>query len=387
MMTMNNTQKNNDNINQGVDSTEQNARGNIKDSIENNIKGDAQNNAAPIINPEPALAAAARAEQDKINNDSQSADVLPAIKESKVKEASEFGKVAVIYGGSGNERSVSLDSGAAVLQALQNQGVDATHFDPKHQDITELRDYDRVFNVLHGRGGEDGLLQGVLQWFDIPQTGSGILASALGMDKVRTKQLWQGCGLSTAPFSLLTAETDWQQVVNMLGLPLIIKPVHEGSSIGMTKVNHLDELPAAYATAVQCGDVVMAERWITGREFTIVIIDDESYPVIRLEPADITNFYDFEAKYNRNDTSYYIPCGLSAADEKHLQDLSLAAFRAVDAKGWGRIDAMQDEAGNFWLLEINTVPGMTSHSLVPMAAKARGMDFDSLCWHILAQTL
>ncbi|SLJ85512.1 D-alanine-D-alanine ligase [Psychrobacter sp. DAB_AL43B] len=387
MMTMNNTQKNNDNINQGVDSTEQNARGNIKDNIENNIKGDAQNNAAPIINPEPALAAAARAEQDKINNDSQSADVLPAIKESKVKEASEFGKVAVIYGGSGNERSVSLDSGAAVLQALQNQGVDATHFDPKHQDITELRDYDRVFNVLHGRGGEDGLLQGVLQWFDIPQTGSGILASALGMDKVRTKQLWQGCGLSTAPFSLLTAETDWQQVVNMLGLPLIIKPVHEGSSIGMTKVNHLDELPAAYATAVQCGDVVMAERWITGREFTIVIIDDESYPVIRLEPADITNFYDFEAKYNRNDTSYYIPCGLSAADEKHLQDLSLAAFRAVDAKGWGRIDAMQDEAGNFWLLEINTVPGMTSHSLVPMAAKARGMDFDSLCWHILAQTL
>ena len=387
MMTMNNTQKNNDNINQGVDSTEQNARGNIKDNIENNIKGDAQNNAAPIINPEPALAAAARAEQDKINNDSQSADVLPAIKESKVKEASEFGKVAVIYGGSGNERSVSLDSGAAVLQALQNQGVDASHFDPKHQDITELRDYDRVFNVLHGRGGEDGLLQGVLQWFDIPQTGSGILASALGMDKVRTKQLWQGCGLSTAPFSLLTAETDWQQVVNMLGLPLIIKPVHEGSSIGMTKVNHLDELPAAYATAVQCGDVVMAERWITGREFTIVIIDDESYPVIRLEPADITNFYDFEAKYNRNDTSYYIPCGLSAADEKHLQDLSLAAFRAVDAKGWGRIDAMQDEAGNFWLLEINTVPGMTSHSLVPMAAKARGMDFDSLCWHILAQTL
>ena len=387
MMTMNNTQKNNDNINQGVDSTEQNARGNIKDNIENNIKGDAQNNAAPIINPEPALAAAARAEQDKINNDSQSADVLPAIKESKVKEASEFGKVAVIYGGSGNERSVSLDSGAAVLQALQNQGVDATHFDPKHQDITELRQYDRVFNVLHGRGGEDGLLQGVLQWFNIPQTGSGILASALGMDKVRTKQLWQGCGLSTAPFSLLTADTDWQQVVNMLGLPLIIKPVHEGSSIGMTKVNNLDELPAAYATAVQCGDAVMAERWITGREFTIVIIDDEAYPVIRLEPADITNFYDFEAKYNRNDTSYYIPCGLSAADEKHLQDLSLAAFRAVDAKGWGRIDAMQDEAGNFWLLEINTVPGMTSHSLVPMAAKARGMDFESLCWHILAQTV
>ena len=381
---MNTTQENNDNTNQDDSNTEQDT---IKDNVSNNIKGDAQNNAAPIINPEPALAAAARAEQDKINNDSQSADLLPAIRESKVKDASEFGKVAVVYGGSSNERSVSLDSGAAVLQALQNQGVDATHFDPKDQDITELRQYDRVFNVLHGRGGEDGLLQGVLQWFNIPQTGSGILASALGMDKVRTKQLWQGCGLSTAPFSILTADTDWQQVVNMLGLPLIIKPVHEGSSIGMTKVNHLDELPAAYATAVQCGDVVMAERWITGREFTIVIIDDEAYPVIRLEPADITNFYDFEAKYNRNDTSYYIPCGLSVADEKHLQDLSLSAFRAVEAKGWGRIDAMQDEAGNFWLLEVNTVPGMTSHSLVPMAAKARGMDFERLCWHILAQTV
>ena len=383
-MTMNNTKENN-NIDEDGVNVEQNATDNSNSN--NNIKGNVQNNAAPIINPETALAAAAQAEQDKVANNSQSANTLPDIKESKVKEASEFGRVAVIYGGNSNERSVSLDSGAAVLQALQNQGFDATHFDPKHQDITELRQYDRVFNVLHGRGGEDGLLQGVLQWFDIPQTGSGILASALGMDKVRTKQLWQGCGLSTAPFSLLTADTDWQQVVNMLGLPLIIKPVHEGSSIGMTKVNNLDELPAAYATAVQCGDVVMAERWITGREFTIVIIDDEAYPVIRLEPADITNFYDFEAKYNRNDTSYYIPCGLSAADEKHLQDLSLAAFRAVDAKGWGRIDAMQDEAGNFWLLEINTVPGMTSHSLVPMAAKARGMDFESLCWHILAQTV
>lgn len=340
-----------------------------------------------ITNPESALAAAAQAEKDNVENGQPSQETLLSVAPSKVKDASEFGKVAVVYGGSSNERSVSLDSGAAVLQALRNQGVNATHFDPKHQDITELRDYDRVFNVLHGRGGEDGLLQGVLQWFNIPQTGSGILASALGMDKVRTKQLWQGCGLSTAPFALLTADTDWQQVVNMLGLPLIIKPVHEGSSIGMTKVNHLDELPAAYATAVQCGDAVMAERWITGREFTIVIIDDEAYPVIRLEPADISNFYDFEAKYNRNDTSYYIPCGLSSSDEKHLQALSLAAFRAVDAKGWGRVDAMQDEAGNFWLLEINTVPGMTSHSLVPMAAKARGMDFDTLCWHILAQTL
>ncbi len=349
------------------------------------------NQPANIENPEPALAAAHIEQQDsndkQASNSEQANDAAALSADSVVKDASLFGKVAVVYGGNSNERSVSLDSGAAVLQALQSQGVDAEHFDPKDQDVTELRNYDRVFNVLHGRGGEDGVLQGVLQWLDIPQTGSGVLASALGMDKVRTKQLWQGCGLSTAPFSLLTADTDWQQVVNMLGLPLIIKPVHEGSSIGMTKVNHLDELPAAYATAVQCGDAVMAERWITGREFTIVIIDDEAYPVIRLEPADISNFYDFEAKYNRNDTSYYIPCGLSASDEQHLQALSLSAFRAVDAKGWGRIDAMQDNSGNFWLLEINTVPGMTSHSLVPMAAKARGMDFDKLCWHILSQTL
>lgn len=298
-----------------------------------------------------------------------------------------FGRVAVICGGHSNEREVSLNSGMAVLNALQSRGINAEKFDPMHQNVTELTQFDRVFNILHGRGGEDGTLQGLLQWLNIPQTGSGVLASAIGMDKVRTKQLWQGCGLATAPFALLTADTDWQQIVNTLGLPLIVKPVHEGSSIGMTKVNHLDELPAAYQSAAQCGDAVMAEKWITGREYTIVIIDDEAYPVIRLEPADITNFYDYEAKYNRNDTGYYIPCGLSESDEQHLQSLSLAAFKAVDAKGWGRIDAMQDEAGNFWLLEINTVPGMTDHSLVPMAAKARGLDFESLCWHILAQTL
>jgi len=303
------------------------------------------------------------------------------------KDPSVFGKVAVVYGGNSNERAVSLDSGNAVLKALQSQGVEATHFDPKHQDVTELKNYDRVFNVLHGRGGEDGQLQGLLDWLQIPQTGSGVLASAIGMDKVRTKQLWLGCGLSTAPFTVLTKDTDWQQVVSALGLPLIVKPVHEGSSIGMSKVNTLDELPKAFELASACGDVVMAEKWITGREFTIVIIDDEAYPVIRLQPADVSNFYDYEAKYNRNDTMYHIPCGLSEEEETHLQVLSLAAFKAVNAKGWGRIDAMQDENGNFWLLEINTVPGMTSHSLVPMAAKARGMDFEQLCWHILAQTL
>lgn len=316
------------------------------------------------------------------NSNNDSTQVNAATKDPSV-----FGKVAVVYGGNSNERAVSLDSGSAVLKALQSQGIDATHFDPKDQDVTELKNYDRVFNVLHGRGGEDGQLQGLLDWLQIPQTGSGVLASAIGMDKVRTKQLWQGCGLSTAPFAVLNQDTDWQQVVSALGLPLMVKPVHEGSSIGMSKVNTLDELPKAFELASGCGDVVMAEKWITGREFTIVIIDDEAYPVIRLQPADVSNFYDYEAKYNRNDTMYHIPCGLTEEEETHLQELSLAAFRAVNAKGWGRVDAMQDEEGNFWLLEINTVPGMTSHSLVPMAAKARGMDFEQLCWHILAQTL
>lgn len=306
---------------------------------------------------------------------------------TKVKNPSIFGKVAVVFGGNSNEREVSLDSGNAVLKALKDQGIDATHFDPKDRNILDIKHFDRVFNVLHGRGGEDGQLQGLLDWLGIPQTGSGVLASAIGMDKVRTKQLWQGCGLATAPFSILKEDTDWQQIVNTLGLPLMIKPVHEGSSIGMSKVESLDELPEAYAMAAGCGDDVMAEKWITGREFTIVIIDDEAYPVIRLEPANISNFYDFEAKYNRNDTAYHIPCGLSKSEEAHLQAMSIAAFKAVDASGWGRVDAMQDEKGNFWLLEINTVPGMTSHSLVPMAAKARGIGFDELCWHILAQTL
>lgn len=306
---------------------------------------------------------------------------------NKPKDPSVFGKVAVLCGGKSNEREVSLNSGNAVLNALKANGVDAYHFDPAEMDVMELKNFDRVFNVLHGRGGEDGDIQGVLNWLNIPYTGSGVFASAIGMDKVRTKQLWQGCGLATAPFAVLTQDTDWQQIVNTLGLPLMVKPVHEGSSIGMSKVKHLDDLPKAFKLASSCGDVVMAEKWITGREYTIVIIDGVVYPVIRLEPADVTNFYDYEAKYNRNDTAYHIPCGLSEDDEKHLQQMSLSAFNALDAKGWGRIDAMQDSEGNFWLLEINTVPGMTDHSLVPMAAKARGIDFETLCWRILELTL
>lgn len=305
----------------------------------------------------------------------------------EIKDPKVFGRVAVLCGGNSNERDISLNSGSAVLKALLAKGIDAHHFDPAEMDITTLNQFDRVFNILHGRGGEDGDIQGLLNWLGIPYTGSGVLASAIGMDKLRTKELWQGIGLPTAPFMRLTKETDWSMVIATLGLPLMIKPVHEGSSIGMSKVETLEDLPIAYELAARDGDEVMAEKWITGQEYTIVILDDKVYPIIRLQPANVNHFYDFEAKYQRNDTAYHIPCGLSEADEKQLQQISLQAFYALGAKDWGRIDAMQDTEGNFWLLEINTVPGMTDHSLVPMAVKAQGMDFETLCWNILALTL
>ncbi|MEC7119504.1 MAG: D-alanine--D-alanine ligase [Pseudomonadota bacterium] len=298
-----------------------------------------------------------------------------------------FGKVAVLLGGHSAEREVSLNSGKAVLSALQGAGVDADGFDPVQRSIAELAQYDRAFIVLHGRGGEDGQIQGLLEWMKIPYTGSGVLASALGMDKARTKQLWLGCHLPTAGYRLLTAETDFAAVVSELGLPLIIKPVHEGSSIGMSKVNHAEELAPAYEAASEHDAVVMAERWISGREFTVVILNGEALPVIRLQPPADAAFYDYQAKYLRNDTTYGIPCGLPAAQETELQQLALRAFHAVGATGWGRIDAMQDEQGQFWLLEVNTVPGMTDHSLVPMAAAATGLSFPQLCLSILSQTL
>lgn len=297
-----------------------------------------------------------------------------------------FGKVAVLFGGHSAEREVSLNSGKAVLAALQGAGVDADGFDPAHREVSELAAYDRAFIVLHGRGGEDGQIQGLLEWMQIPYTGSGVLASALGMDKARTKQLWLGCQLPTADYRLLNAESDFAAVVAELGLPLIIKPVHEGSSIGMSKVNRANELAAAYQAASQHDAVVMAERWITGREFTVVILAGQALPVIRLQPPADAAFYDYQAKYLRNDTTYGIPSGLSASEETELQRLALRAFNAVGATGWGRIDAMQDEQGRFWLLEINTVPGMTDHSLVPMAAAATGLSFPQLCLSILSQT-
>lgn len=300
---------------------------------------------------------------------------------------SKFGKVAVLLGGKSAERDVSLDSGKAVLEALVRSGVTAEAFDPKERSVTELVHYDRAFIVLHGRGGEDGQIQGVLEWLNIPYTGTGVQGSAIGMDKVKTKQIWQGSELPTAPYRIVSQHTDLNEVVTSLGLPLIIKPVHEGSSVGMSKVEKAEDLASAIEKATQHDAVVMAEKWITGREYTIAFLNGLPLPVIRLQPPADVAFYDYDAKYMRNDVEYGIPSGLSAEDEKRLQDLCLNAFQAVGASGWGRIDAMQDEQGNFWLLEVNTVPGMTSHSLVPKAANAVGYSFDELCVAILEQTL
>lgn len=301
--------------------------------------------------------------------------------------ALKFGKVAVLLGGKSAEREVSLDSGRAVLEALIRSGVEAEAFDPQERCVTELVNYDRAFIVLHGRGGEDGQIQGVLEWLNIPYTGTGVQGSAIGMDKIKTKQVWQGSELPTAPHRIVSKDADADEVIASLGLPFIIKPVHEGSSIGMSKVEKPEDFAEALAKATEHDTVVMAEKWINGREFTIVLLNGQALPVIRLEPPKDVAFYDYEAKYNRNDVQYGIPCGLSEAEEKTLQELALRAFQAVGCKGWGRIDAMQDEQGNFWLLEVNTVPGMTSHSLVPKAAKAVGYDFDQLCVTILEQTL
>ena len=301
--------------------------------------------------------------------------------------ASKFGKVAVLLGGKSAEREVSLDSGKAVLEALVRSGVNAEGFDPQQRSVTELVNYDRAFIVLHGRGGEDGQIQGTLEWLNIPYTGTGVQGSAIGMDKVKTKQIWQGSELPTAPYRIVSKDTDAEALIAELGLPVIIKPVHEGSSVGMSKVEKAEDLATAIAKATQHDAIVMAEKWITGREFTISFLNGQPLPVIRLQPPADVAFYDYEAKYQRNDVEYGIPCGLSETEEKNLQALCLRAFQAVGASGWGRIDAMQDEQGQFWLLEVNTVPGMTSHSLVPKAAQAIGYNFEELCLAILEQTL
>jgi len=295
----------------------------------------------------------------------------------------EFGKVAVLLGGKSAEREVSLKSGTMVLGALRARGVDAHPFDPAERGLDELIEgrYDRVFIALHGRFGEDGTVQGVLEWLGIPYTGSGVLASALAMDKRRTKLLWQASGLPTPAYEILHADSDLNAVAARLGLPLMVKPVCEGSSLGMSKVREAGALDEAYTLAVNYDRVVMAEKFIEGPELTVGILGDEVLPIIKLEtPRD---FYDYQAKYIADDTRYLLPCGLPPARERALQALSLEAFAALGCRGWGRVDLMLDASGEPQLLEVNTAPGMTDHSLVPMAARAVGLSYEDLCLRIL----
>ena len=302
---------------------------------------------------------------------------------------SKFGKVAVMLGGTSAERPVSLNSGAAVLAALTRQGVDAHAFDPANRNLGDLisGEFDRVFIALHGRYGEDGCMQGALELLALPYTGSGVMASAIGMDKWRTKLLWRAAGLPTADWAILDAASDFAAVEKRLGLPIFVKPAREGSSIGMSKVTAPGTMKAAFERAAVHDVLMLAEKFIDGAEFTVGILGDSALPLIRLEPAKDKAFYDFEAKYIRNDTQYHCPAGLPDPQEKALRQLALDAFRLIGGRGWGRVDLMLDSLGNPYLLEVNTSPGMTDHSLVPMAARVAGLDFDALCMKILEQTL
>lgn len=292
-----------------------------------------------------------------------------------------FGKVAVLFGGKSGEREISLKSGSAVLAALRRQGVDAHAFDPATRDLHELDQFDRAFISLHGRFGEDGTIQGALELMEIPYTGSGVLASSVGMDKWRTKLLWRSAGIATPDFELIDANSDFAAVESRLGLPLFVKPANEGSSIGISKVKQAGDLKAAYELAAKSDPLVIAEKFVGGGEYTVGILGDSALPIIRIVPAN--EFYDFDAKYLRDDTQYLCPCGLSAAKEAQIQAEALQAFRAIGGRGWGRVDFLMDEAGKHYFLEVNSSPGMTDHSLVPMAAKAAGIDFDALVIRIL----
>lgn len=301
-----------------------------------------------------------------------------------------YGKVAIMFGGSSAEREVSLNSGEAVLNALLKAGIDAHKFDPSEQPITDLKaqNFDRVVIMLHGRGGEDGSLQGALQQMQIPYSGSRVLGSALAMDKIRSKQVWQSLGLPTANYKIAVKSRfdagSCGAIMAELGGKVMVKPSLEGSSIGMSKVTSAKQLESAIQDAFNYDNNVLLERFIQGPEYTVSILNDVALPSIRMStPRD---FYDYAAKYQANSTEYFCPSGLSGADEKHLADIAMQAFKAVSASGWGRIDFMQDQQGQFYLLEANTVPGMTEKSLVPMAAKQAGMSFVDLSLAVLATT-
>lgn len=299
----------------------------------------------------------------------------------------EFGKVAVLMGGWSAERAVSLVSGQAVLKALQARGVDAQGIDADREILRVLANsgFDRVFIALHGRGGEDGVIQGALEILGLPYTGSGVMASALGMDKLRTKQIWRGVGLPTPPCQSVASPAELADAATEWGLPLAVKPSREGSSIGVSRVNDPAQFQAAWERAAACHSPVLVEPWIQGQEYTGSLLQGKALPLIRLETS--REFYDYEAKYHANDTRYLCPCGLPEAQEAELRELVRQAFAAIDGSGWGRVDLMVDNQHQPWLLEVNTVPGMTDHSLVPMAARTAGLSFEELVWRILETSL
>lgn len=300
-----------------------------------------------------------------------------------------LGKVAVIMGGRSAEREVSLKSGGQILAALQRAGVDAFAIDyqGKFSQLADFEGCDRAFLALHGRGGEDGVIQGLLDSVGIPYTGSGVMGSAIAMDKLRTKYLWQGMNLPTPRFGFVEEFKPAliTQLVSLLGFPLAVKPAREGSSIGVYKVNNQSELERAVEGALDLDQQVLLEQWIEGAEYTVAILGEQSLPVIGLRTDH--DFYDYDAKYESNDTQYLLPCGLNEEEEKSVRHLAERAFTALGCSGWGRVDVMRDARGRFWLLEVNTIPGMTDHSLVPMAARADGMSFEELVVEILIQTL
>jgi D-alanine-D-alanine ligase len=299
-------------------------------------------------------------------------------------KGNEFGKVAVLFGGPSAEREVSLMSGTGVLAALKEKGVDAHAFDPAERELYELKreGFKRVFIALHGRFGEDGTVQGALETLKIPYTGPGVMASAISMDKWRTKLIWQSTGIPTPKYALLTEQSDWQQVVRDLGLPIIVKPGREGSTIGLTKVEKAEDLKAAYELAAKYDALVLAEEFVAGQELTVAILGDRALPIVRIEAPQ--GNYDYQNKYFTDDTKYHCPSGIDPTVESVIQATTLKAFAVLGCRGWGRADVMLRPDGSFSFLEMNTSPGMTGHSLVPMAGRAVGLSYPDLCMEILA---
>lgn len=298
-----------------------------------------------------------------------------------------FGKVGVLMGGLSAERDISLMSGKAVLAALLMQGIDAHAVDVDHEIGAKLQSekYDRVFIALHGPGGEDGVIQGMLETLAIPYTGSGVAASALAMDKQRSKWIWQGVGIATLPFMIVDKNTQPAAILNKIALPWVVKPVSLGSTLGVTKVTTLEQFLPAVDLALSYDQRVMVEHWVEGKELTVGILEAQALPVVWIEAPQ--GFYDYEAKYFSNATQYHCPSGLQSAEEAKVQALALNAYQALGCRHWGRVDLMQDQQGQYWVLEVNTIPGLTDHSLVPKAAKVCGIDFAALTIKILAQTL